>query len=248
MNILNLQLEEGYSMQQSKEERVHDVFEKIYDKYDVMNSVISFQKHKAWRKETMRIMDVQPGSVALDVCCGTADWTIALADAVGPNGKAYGLDFSKNMLSVGKEKVAALQLNQVELLHGNAMELPFEDNMFDYVTIGFGLRNVPDYMQVLKEMTRVVKPGGKVICLETSQPTMIGIRQGYLIYFKYIMPLFGKLFAKSYKEYSWLQESASTFPGMKELARMFKEAGLEKVQVKPFTFGVAAMHLGYKPK
>jgi len=248
LNILNLQLEEGYSMQQSKEERVHDVFEKIYDKYDVMNSVISFQKHKAWRKETMRIMDVQPGSVALDVCCGTADWTIALADAVGPNGKAYGLDFSKNMLSVGKEKVAALQLNQVELLHGNAMELPFEDNMFDYVTIGFGLRNVPDYMQVLKEMTRVVKPGGKVICLETSQPTMIGIRQGYLIYFKYIMPLFGKLFAKSYKEYSWLQESASTFPGMKELARMFKEAGLEKVQVKPFTFGVAAMHLGYKPK
>ena len=74
-------------MQQSKEERVHDVFEKIYDKYDVMNSVISFQKHKAWRKETMRIMDVQPGSVALDVCCGTADWTIALADSVGPNGK-----------------------------------------------------------------------------------------------------------------------------------------------------------------
>ncbi|MEI4800783.1 demethylmenaquinone methyltransferase [Bacillus sp. FJAT-51639] len=235
-------------MQQSKEERVHDVFEKIYNKYDVMNSVISFQRHKAWRKETMRIMDVQPGSIALDVCCGTADWTIGLADAVGSSGKVYGLDFSKNMLSVGKEKVAALQLNQVELLHGNAMELPFEDNMFDYITIGFGLRNVPDYMQVLKEMTRVVKPGGKVICLETSQPTMIGIRQGYLLYFKFIMPLFGKLFAKSYKEYSWLQESASTFPGMKELARMFEEAGLEKVQVKPFTFGVAAMHLGYKPK
>ncbi|MGG2066373.1 demethylmenaquinone methyltransferase [Bacillus sp. S14(2024)] len=235
-------------MQQSKEERVHDVFEKIYNKYDVMNSVISFQRHKTWRKETMQIMDVQPGSTALDVCCGTADWTIALADAVGSNGKVYGLDFSKNMLSVGKEKVEALQLDQVELIHGNAMELPFEDDMFDYVTIGFGLRNVPDYMQVLKEMTRVVKPGGKVICLETSQPTMIGIRQGYFLYFKYIMPLFGKLFAKSYKEYSWLQESASTFPGMKELARMFEEAGLEQVRVKPFTFGVAAMHLGYKPK
>ncbi|MEI4830482.1 demethylmenaquinone methyltransferase [Bacillus sp. FJAT-53711] len=235
-------------MQQSKEERVHDVFEKIYNKYDVMNSVISFQRHKKWRKETMQIMDVQPGSTALDVCCGTADWTIALADAVGSNGKVYGLDFSKNMLSVGKEKVEALQLDQVELIHGNAMELPFEDDMFDYVTIGFGLRNVPDYMQVLKEMTRVVKPGGKVICLETSQPTMIGIRQGYLLYFKYIMPLFGKLFAKSYKEYSWLQESASSFPGMKELARMFEEAGLEQVRVKPFTFGVAAMHLGYKPK
>lgn len=241
-------MEEGTSMQQSKEERVHDVFEKISDKYDVMNSVISFQRHKAWRKETMRIMDVKPGSKALDVCCGTADWTIALAGAVGEQGKVVGLDFSENMLSVGKQKVEALQLKQVELLHGNAMELPFEDNTFDYVTIGFGLRNVPDYMHVLKEMTRVVKPGGKVICLETSQPTMIGFRQGYVLYFKYIMPLFGKLFAKSYKEYSWLQESASTFPGMKELANMFEKAGLERVQVKPFTFGVAAMHLGMKPE
>ncbi|MDM5187802.1 demethylmenaquinone methyltransferase [Bacillus sp. DX4.1] len=235
-------------MQQSKEERVHDVFEKISGKYDVMNSVISFQKHKAWRKETMRIMDVQPGSMALDVCCGTADWTIALADAVGTTGKVYGLDFSKNMLSVGKEKVEALGLKHVELMHGNAMELPFEDDTFDYVTIGFGLRNVPDYLHVLKEMNRVVKPGGKVICLETSQPTMIGFRQFYVLYFKYIMPLFGKMFAKSYKEYSWLQESASTFPGMKELAKMFEEAGLDHVQVKPFTFGVAAMHLGFKPK
>ncbi|MFD3446108.1 demethylmenaquinone methyltransferase [Microbacteriaceae bacterium 4G12] len=235
-------------MQQSKEERVHDVFEKIYKKYDVMNSVISFQRHKAWRKYTMKVMNVQKGEKALDVCCGTGDWTIALAEAVGPSGKVCGLDFSKNMLSVGEQKVKALHLEQIELIHGNAMQLPFEDNTFDYITIGFGLRNVPDYMQVLREMTRVVKPGGKVVCLETSQPTTIGIRQLYLLYFRYIMPLFGKLFAKSYNEYSWLQESASTFPGMTELARMFEEAGLERVQVKPFTFGVAAMHLGYKPK
>lgn len=103
-DISNFTLEEGTSMQQSKEERVHDVFEKISDKYDVMNSVISFQRHKAWRKETMRIMDVKPGSKALDVCCGTADWTIALAGAVGEQGKVVGLDFSENMLSVGKQR------------------------------------------------------------------------------------------------------------------------------------------------
>jgi demethylmenaquinone methyltransferase/2-methoxy-6-polyprenyl-1,4-benzoquinol methylase len=235
-------------MQQSKEERVHDVFEKIYKKYDVMNSVISFQRHKQWRKKTMEIMNVPKGASALDVCCGTADWTIALANAVGPNGKVYGLDFSKNMLSVGEQKVTDLGLQQVTLIHGNAMQLPFEDNTFDFVTIGFGLRNVPDYMHVLKEMTRVVKPGGKVVCLETSQPTMPGFRQLYILYFRFIMPLFGKLFAKSYKEYSWLQESASTFPGMEELANMFERAGLENVKVKPFTFGVAAMHLGCKPK
>lgn len=237
----------GYNMQQSKEERVHEVFENISEKYDVMNSVISFQRHKSWRKYTMKVMDVQQNQTALDVCCGTADWTIALADAVGKNGKVYGLDFSKNMLSVGEQKVKDLTLSQIELLHGNAMELPFEDNTFDYVTIGFGLRNVPDYEQVLREMARVVKPGGAVVCLETSQPTMPGFNQLFRFYFRFIMPLFGKLFAKSYKEYSWLQESASTFPGMKELARMFEKAGLENVKVKAFSFGAAAMHIGYKP-
>ncbi|WP_129728134.1 MULTISPECIES: demethylmenaquinone methyltransferase [Bacillaceae] len=235
-------------MQQSKEERVHDVFEKIYKRYDVMNSVISFQRHKAWRQYTMQVMDVKQGEAALDVCCGTCDWTIALARAVGKDGKVYGLDFSQNMLSIGEEKIKALNLEQVKLVHGNAMQLPFADNTFDYITIGFGLRNVPDYLQVLREMTRVVRPGGKVVCLETSQPTIFGVRQLYMLYFRYIMPILGKMLAKSYKEYSWLQESASTFPGMQELARMFEQAGLEKVQVKPFTFGVAAMHVGYKPK
>jgi demethylmenaquinone methyltransferase / 2-methoxy-6-polyprenyl-1,4-benzoquinol methylase len=234
-------------MQQSKEERVHRVFEKIYQNYDKMNSLISFNLHKAWRKDTMKRMKVEKGKKALDVCCGTADWTIALAQEVGTDGKVFGLDFSKNMLKVGQEKVDALGLKNVKLIHGNAMNLPFEDHTFDYVTIGFGLRNVPDYMQVLKEMRRVAKPGGKVVCLETSQPTIIGFRQLYFLYFRYIMPLFGKLFAKSYEEYSWLQESAREFPGRKELAEMFYVAGLENVEVKSYSGGVAAMHLGYKP-
>ncbi|MEW4208450.1 demethylmenaquinone methyltransferase [Priestia megaterium] len=233
-------------MQQSKEQRVHGVFEKIYKNYDQMNSVISFQRHKAWRKDTMKRMNVQKGTKALDVCCGTADWTLAMAEAVGETGEAVGLDFSQNMLKIGEEKVKNSPFSNITLLHGNAMELPFEDNSFDYVTIGFGLRNVPDYLQVLKEMQRVVKPGGKVVCLETSQPTMIGYRQMYLLYFKYIMPALGKMVAKSYDEYSWLQESARDFPGQKQLADMFREAGLIDVEVKSYTGGVAAMHLGYK--
>lgn len=233
-------------MQQSKEERVHKVFEKIYGNYDKMNSVISFQQHKRWRKDTMGRMNVQKGSAALDVCCGTADWTIAMADAVGPNGKVVGLDFSKNMLKIGEEKVKTLQLKNVNLIHGNAMELPFEDNHFDYVTIGFGLRNVPDYMQVLKEMKRVLKPGGLAVCLETSQPTMFGFRQLYFLYFRFIMPLFGRMFAKSYKEYSWLQESARDFPGMVELKKMFEDAGFKNVRFKPYSGGVAAVHIGEK--
>ncbi|PDM41074.1 MULTISPECIES: demethylmenaquinone methyltransferase [unclassified Geobacillus] len=233
-------------MYQSKEERVHHVFEKIYKHYDRMNSVISFRRHLKWREDTMKRMNVQKGKKALDVCCGTADWTIALAEAVGLSGEVYGLDFSKNMLQVGEQKVKERQLANVKLIHGNAMNIPFPDNTFDYVTIGFGLRNVPDYMTVLKEMYRVVKPGGKVVCLETSQPTLIGFRQLYYFYFRFIMPLFGKLFAKSYEEYSWLQESARDFPGRDELAQMFRDAGFVDIEVKSYTFGVAAMHLGHK--
>lgn len=233
-------------MDQSKEERVYDVFEKISDNYDKMNSVISFQQHKKWRKDTMRKMNVQEGSKALDLCCGTGDWTIALANEVGSNGEVIGLDFSRNMLKVGKEKIKRLNLKQVKLIHGNAMELPFPDNTFDYVTIGFGLRNVPDYMQVLKEMNRVLKPGGLAACLETSHPTMFGYKQLFNFYFRYVMPYFGKLFAKSYKEYAWLQESARTFPNMKELAGMFNRAGFDKVTYKSYSGGAAAVHLGFK--
>ena len=101
-------------------------------------------------------------------------------------------------------------------------------------------------IKYLRELHRVVKPGGMVVCLETSQPTLIGYKQLYYFYFRYIMPLFGKLFAKSYQEYAWLNESARNFPGMKELANMFNQAGLQNVKYKPYNGGVAAVHIGYK--
>lgn len=233
-------------MQSSKEQKVHKVFEKISDNYDHMNSVISFQQHIRWRKDTMNRMKVKKGASALDICCGTADWTIALADAVGEKGKVVGLDFSANMLKVGQQKLDALNIKNTRLVQGNAMELPFEDNSFDYVTIGFGLRNVPDYLAVLKEMHRVVKPGGMAVCLDTSQPTMPGFRQFYFLYFKYIMPFFGKILAKSYQEYRWLHDSARDFPGMKELTKLFKNAGFNDVNCKAYFGGVAASHFALK--
>ncbi|WP_077326691.1 demethylmenaquinone methyltransferase [Virgibacillus siamensis] len=233
-------------MQQSKEERVHRVFEKIYDNYDSMNSIISFKRHKAWRNDVMKRMKVAEGTTALDVCCGTGDWSFSLAEATGKNGKVIGIDFSSNMLSVARKKNERFQYEQLSFVQGNAMSLPYEDNSFDYVTIGFGLRNVPDYMTVLKEMYRVVKPGGHVVCLETSQPTLIGFRQGYYLYFRFIMPLIGRLFAKSYKEYAWLHESAKSFPDKKKLKEMFLEAGFSQVWIKSYTGGVAAMHMGTK--
>lgn len=230
----------------TKSERVHNVFEKISHKYDFMNSVISFKRHTAWRKDVMRRMDVQEGKKALDVCCGTGDWSFALAEAVGSKGEVIGVDFSENMLSIAKKKNEAHRYTQLTFQYGNAMELPFKNNSFDYVTIGFGLRNVPDYMTVLKELYRVVKPNGKVVCLETSQPTLFGYRQLYFLYFRYIMPLFGKVFAKSYKEYAWLHESTRDFPNKAELKKLFLQAGFSHVGVKSYTGGVAAMHLAIK--
>ncbi|UTR08393.1 demethylmenaquinone methyltransferase [Alkalihalobacillus sp. LMS6] len=235
-------------MNHPKEERVHRVFQSIHKRYDMMNSVISLQRHKAWRKDTMTRMAVKENSSALDVCCGTADWSIALSEAVGDSGKVVGLDFSENMLLVGKEKVEQQNIKNVELIQGNAMELPFENDTFDYVTIGFGLRNVPDYMQVLKEMVRVTKPGGKIVCLETSQPTIPGFKQLYFFYFKHVMPLAGKVLVKKYDEYAWLHESTLQFPDREKLAKMFQEAGMTGIEVKSYTGGVASMHLGQKPK
>ena len=230
----------------SKEERVHDVFEKISDNYDTMNSVISFKQHKRWRKDVMNRMHVEEGVRVLDLCCGTGDWSFALEEKVGSSGEVIGLDFSANMLKVAKQRQATLKDSNIQFIQGNAMELPFEDQSFDYVTIGFGLRNVPDYLTVLQEMQRVLKPGGKAVCLETSQPTLIGYRQLYYFYFRFIMPLLGKLFAKSYKEYAWIHESARDFPNKKELKKLFEQAGFQNVQVKTYTGGVAAMHLGFK--
>jgi demethylmenaquinone methyltransferase / 2-methoxy-6-polyprenyl-1,4-benzoquinol methylase len=230
----------------SKEERVHSVFEKISDQYDYMNDLISFKQHNKWRNDTMKRMKVKPGDHCLDVCCGTGEWTFALAEATGAKGKVIGLDFSQNMLNVGREKLKKRNFPQVSFIHGNAMDLPFEDDSFDFVTIGFGLRNVPDYLQTLKEMARVVKPGGRVVCLETSHPTVPVFKQLFKFYFTYIMPVFGKLFAKSYQEYAWLQESTEAFLTKEELRDLFKEAGLSNLEVRSYALGAAAMHTGKK--
>lgn len=231
---------------QSKEEHVHQVFESISEQYDSMNSIISFKRHKAWRKSTMKRMNVKPDAKALDVCSGTGDWAISLAEKVGKKGHVIGLDFSKNMLKVAENKKAQIDAPHLEFIHGNAMDLPFDDDTFDYVTIGFGLRNVPDYMTVLREMHRVLKPGGMVVCLETSQPTLFGFRHLFKFYFNYIMPLFGRIFAKSYQEYAWLNESTENFPNKEKLKKMFLQAGFSDVHIKSFSGGVAAMHLGIK--
>ena len=230
----------------AKETKVHDVFESIASRYDRMNGIISFQLHKRWRKDTMKRMAVPLGAEILDLCCGTGDWAFALNEAVGPTGQVTGVDFSEEMLMVAQEKAQKKQQTQILWQTGNAMALSFPNESFDYVTIGFGLRNVADRQQVLAEIHRVLRPSGKIVCLETSQPTLIGWRQLFTFYFHYVMPFFGKLFAKSYQEYSWLQESARDFPDKETLANEFQAAGFDILQVKSYAGGAAAMHMGIK--
>ncbi|WP_054949602.1 demethylmenaquinone methyltransferase [Numidum massiliense] len=237
---------ENKTRQPTNEAFIHDVFESIAPKYDRMNSLLSFRRHKAWRKKAMREMNVQAGDEAIDVCCGTADWALSIAAASG-TGKVVGLDFSGEMLRYGQNKVDAHGMaDRVSLVQGNAMALPFEDNSFDYATIGFALRNVPDFRQVLQEMQRVVRPGGQVVSLELSKPAWPPFRKLYYFYFQKILPLLGKMFADRYEQYRWLPESLVHFPDYRELADIFRESGLQDVRVYPLTGGIAALHIGTK--
>lgn len=230
------------------ESAVQNIFDKIAPQYDQMNSVISLGTHRIWRKRVMSMMAVKPGDFALDLCCGTGDWTLALARAVGPAGRVVGLDFSPVMIREADRKVrTAKYADRITLREGDAMQLPYPDNSFNVVTIGFGLRNVPDANQVLREMTRVVKPGGQVVCLETSQPTNPVIHAGWQVYFGHVVPLMGSLVAHHYQAYNYLQRSTHSFVSVTQLADMFRTAGLTQVSYRTFNLGAAAVHLGIKP-
>ncbi|WP_285011889.1 demethylmenaquinone methyltransferase [Lactococcus formosensis] len=233
-------------MNKVNEERVHEIFNNISTDYDKMNAIISFKQHDLWRDKTMKKMGNLSGMTILDLCCGTGDWTFDLSKAVGKSGKVVGLDFSENMLKVAQAKLDKKDNSNIEFIQGNAMAIPFEKEMFDAVTIGYGLRNTPDYLTVLREIFRVLKPGGKVVCIETSHPTLPIYKQAFELYFKKVMPFLGKVFAKSLKEYQWLQKSAENFPDAKALALLFSKAGFSTVSYQKYGGGAIATHFGTK--
>lgn len=178
----------------------------------------------------------------LDVCCGTGDWTSQLAMS---GADTVGLDFSENMLEVAEEKTA--DFGNISLIHGNAMDLPFEDGRFDYVTIGFGLRNLPDYQAAIKDFYRVLKPGGTLVILETSTPESSFVNYGFEVYFGKIMPVLGGLVAKKKDEYTWLYESTHSFLSKEALKQMLVSTGFTNVKIIPHTLGTAATHFAIKP-
>lgn len=231
---------------ENKERYVRDMFNSIAKRYDLLNTIMSLGMDTYWRKFTVKTSGVSTGGNALDICCGTGMLVYELSKVVGPQGKVTGLDFSEEMLLVAKKRVIELNLNNVKLIQGNAMDLPFPENTFDCVTVGWGLRNVPDISQVIAQMVKVVKPGGKIVSLDMAKPNAPVFKQVYWFYFEKLVPLFGKIWAGKQSPYSYLHDSAKEFPHQNELAKMFANAGLQATKAHDLFGGVVAAVEGTK--
>ncbi len=227
---------------QAREAQVRTMFDRIAGRYDLMNSVMSGGLHHRWRARAADMSCLQPGGRALDVCCGTGDLAFELKRRVGARGTVVGLDFSEPMLELARAKSAELALD-VQYLQGNALELPFGDSGFDAATVGFGVRNLVDLAGGLAEMTRVVRPGGRVVILEITTPTRPPLSWFYRVWFDRIVPLLGTLAGES-AAYSYLPESVRRFPPAHELAALMHEAGLREIRYVMLAGGIVAVHAG----
>lgn len=242
-----------------KERYVQALFNSIARYYDLMNLVMTGGMVKLWHRAFAGVTGLRPGARALDVACGTADLTLICARQVAPSGQVVGVDFSADMLAVGRRKVAAAGLEGiVELREGDAMALPFPDDQFDCASIGFALRNVADIKRTLREMARVVRPGGRVVSLEISRPRSRWFRPLFLFYFYRVVPAIDRVLAALgpharagdavVRPYTYLPHSLTHFPDPDRLAAMFEEAGLTGVFYRPLSGGVVTLHVGTKPE
>lgn len=230
-----------------KEKHVHGVFAAIAHRYDLLNTILSLNLDKHWRRHAAAQTGLRSGNQALDVCCGTGMLTVELAKLVGPSGKIVGVDFCRPMLDRAAQKTAVLKNGPViELVEANALALPYPDDYFDCATIAFALRNVPDIEATLAEMRRVVRPGGRVVSLELAKPSMPGFKQLYYLYFERLLPLIGKLGVGAEGPYRWLPESLRQFPHQDEIRRLFESVGLKQADCRELTGGIVAIHSGIK--
>ncbi|MFZ5644396.1 MAG: demethylmenaquinone methyltransferase [Bacillota bacterium] len=229
----------------NKEEYVHDIFSSIAHRYDFLNTALSFNRDKYWRRFAVSRCDLKPGGRGLDVCCGTGMLTIEMAKAVGGTGEMVGLDFCENMLARAVENIKKTPYEGIiKLVQGNAIDLPFPDDYFDCSVIGFALRNVPDIEKTISEMSRVVRPGGKVVSLELSKPSAPVFKQTYYLYFDRIVPLLGKLGIGREGPYSYLPNSLKSFPHQSEIRDMFERLGLKDARYTELTGGIVTVHEG----
>ena len=212
---------------------VRTMFDRIAPVYDFMNRAMTAGLDQRWRAATARAV-VSPGDRVLDSCCGTGDLAVA---AQGAGGRVTGLDFSERMLERARTKS-----DEVEWVRGDALALPFADDSFDAATVGFGVRNLEDLEGGLRELRRVLRPGGRVGILEITQPRGL-LRLFYKLWFDGLVPLAGKLLPGG-SAYTYLPASVRRFPGANELAELMQTAGFEQVGYRRFAGGIVALHTG----
>ncbi|MBI5286490.1 MAG: bifunctional demethylmenaquinone methyltransferase/2-methoxy-6-polyprenyl-1,4-benzoquinol methylase UbiE [Deltaproteobacteria bacterium] len=232
---------------EEKKERVHDIFSSVADKYDLMNDLMSFGTHRLWKRFVASKTRLKEGELALDVCGGTADIAILMAKQAGEKGRVIVYDINLPMLEEGRRKcIDRGLLKNVQYVQGNAEKIGFEDNTFHCATVGFGIRNVTYLEKAFREMARIVKPGGRVICLEFSHPTSRLFSKLYDLYSFNVIPLIGDVVTGNREAYTYLPESIRKFPTQEELKRMLEGVGLYKVKYYNLFSGVAAVHIGVK--
>jgi demethylmenaquinone methyltransferase/2-methoxy-6-polyprenyl-1,4-benzoquinol methylase len=222
------------------EPQVRAMFDRIAGFYDVMNTVMTAGLHHRWRARAADLAALGPGDSALDVACGTGDLAIELSRRVGADGSVIGSDFAQEMLERARAKAPALQWEW-----GNALDLPYASNRFDAATVGFGARNFSDLDRGLAEMTRVVKPGGRVVVLEITTPRKPPLSTFYSLWFNRIVPLIGRVTGED-EAYTYLPNSVKRFPGPEGLAAAMERAGLHEIRWVLTAGGIIALHVGTK--
>ena len=221
--------------------QVNSMFDRISGVYDRMNRVMTAGLDQSWRARAAERARLEPGQRALDLCCGTGDLALMLAERVGPSGKVTGADFSRPMLEIAGQKAAGDGVPQVEFEWADALDLPYEDETFDALTIAFGARNLADLPKGLSEMHRVLKPGGRLAILEITQPRRQPLASFFGLWFDRIVPMLGK-FAGDSSAYTYLPESVRSFPDAETLGARLDEAGFRHVRWTLMAGTIIALH------
>jgi demethylmenaquinone methyltransferase/2-methoxy-6-polyprenyl-1,4-benzoquinol methylase len=223
--------------------QVNRMFDRVAGHYDALNSVMTAGLHHRWRERAAERTGLGPGDSALDVCCGTGDLTLELAGRVAPEGRVVGCDFSEPMLDLAREKASARGANGVRFEWADALALPYDDGRFDAITVGFGVRNLADLDRGLREMGRVLAPGGRLVILEITQPTRPPLSTFYSLWFDRVVPLLG-VFSGDSEAYSYLPESVRSFPSPLGLAEKMGAAGFARIRYTVLAGGIIAIHSG----
>ena len=232
-----------------KKEKIQQMFDGIAGDYDRLNHLMSLGIDKTWRRRALKeIVRRDAAQEILDIACGTGDFSIAIARAMAPGSRVTGIDISEGMLSVMRAKLAAEGLgDRVTCSQGDSESMSCADGTFDCVTIAFGIRNFEHREVALREILRVLKPGGKLVILELSVPSNALARGCYNIYFKHVLPFIGGKVSGDKAAYRYLPASVLIFPGKEEWMATMHSCGFAKVRHKAFTFGICRMYTGTKP-